>query len=237
MGTYLIFMGAQGAGKGSQAVVFSKELDIPHISTGDLFRALRSRQDDFALKIQDTMKRGEMVSDEDTNAILLERLSQPDAARGAILDGYPRNPAQAQWLADYLASKGEKLTAAVLLEIDLYTAFKRAFGRVSAADGSSYNIYFNVDGVDWQFEEHETKAYPPRLVAKHTATGEMLQRRADDASAHAILKRIDTYMEQTAPLINFYEKHGLLVRVNADQPLDQVGDDIRKAIMRHSESR
>jgi len=230
MGTYLIFMGAQGAGKGSQAAIFSKALGIPHISTGDLFRALRTRDDDFALKIQDTMKRGELVSDEDTNAILAERLQQPDAANGAIFDGYPRNPAQAQWLADYFKSKGERLSAAVLLEIDLYTAFKRAFGRVNAADGTTYNVYFNADGVDWHFEDHPTREYPPRLVAVHTASGETLQRRADDANAHAILKRIDTYIEQTAPLIQYYTDRGLLVRINADQPIDAVTQDIRQAV-------
>ncbi len=230
MGTYLIFMGAQGAGKGSQAAIFSKELGIPHISTGDLFRALRVRDDDFALKIQDIMKRGELVSDEDTNALLLERLQQPDAANGAIFDGYPRNPAQAQWLADYLKSKDERLSAAVLLEIDLYTAFKRAFGRVSAADGTTYNVYFNSEGIDWYFEDHPTRDYPPRLVAVHTASGETLQRRPDDANAHAILKRIDTYLEQTAPLIQYYLDRGLLVRINANQPIDAVTRDIRHAV-------
>lgn len=230
MGTYLLFMGVQGAGKGSQAIVFSQELGIPHISTGDLFRALRTRTDDFALKIQDTMKRGELVSDDDTNAILLERLQQPDAANGAIFDGYPRNPAQAEWLTNYLKGKGEQLAAAVLLELDLYSAFKRAFGRVSAADGATYNVYFNADGVDWHYEDHPAREYPPRLVAVHTASGEALQRRADDANAHAIIKRIDTFMQQTAPLIDYYTASGLLVRINADQSIDAVTQDIRRAV-------
>ena len=86
----------------------------------------------------------------------------------------------------------------LLLQLDLYTAFKRAFGRVSHPDGSkSYNIYFNDDGIDWQFVDHPEKRFPPRLEAVEKATGTELVRRADDANAHAILKRIDTYVETT----------------------------------------
>ncbi len=230
MGLYLIIMGVQGAGKGMQAGIVSQHYGIPHISTGDLFRAMRSREDALAKKIQDIMKSGALVSDDDTNEVLLDRLQQDDAQGGVILDGYPRNIAQAQWLEMHLAEKGEKLGGVLLLELDLYTAFKRAFGRVSAADGASYNIYYNSEGVDWAFVDHPEKAYPPQLQATLNVTGEVLKRRPDDANAHAVLKRIDTFMESTAPLIDHYAAKDLLVRINADQSIAAVTTDIKQAV-------
>lgn len=230
MGLYLIIMGVQGAGKGMQAAIISERFGIPHVSTGDLFRAMRTREDDLARKIQEIMKSGQLVSDDDTNEVLLDRLSQPDAANGVILDGYPRNPAQAQWLADYLAGKGEKLTAVLSLDLDLYTAFKRAFGRVSAADGRSFNIYYNAEGIEWAFVDHPEKAYPPRLEATLSDTGEKLLRRPDDASADAVLKRIDIYLQSTQPLLDYYRQQGLLVTINADQPIETVTADIVAAV-------
>jgi adenylate kinase len=232
MGLYLLLMGVQGAGKGVQAARIRDAYTLPHVSTGDLFRAMRTRDDALARKIQEIMKAGQLVSDEDTNAVLADRLQQPDAANGVIFDGYPRNIAQAEWLANYLESRGERLAAVLMLELDLYTAFKRAFGRVTGADGSSYNIYFNSDGLDYAFVDHETREYPPKLVAKAAATGESLQRRPDDASADAVLKRIDTYVESTRPLADYYREKGLLVTVNADQSIDQVWSDIQAAIER-----
>lgn len=230
MGLYLLLMGVQGAGKGVQAQFIKDAYNIPQVSTGDLFRALRTRTDDFALKIQEIMKSGNLVSDDDTNAVLLERLQQPDAANGVIFDGYPRNISQAKWLENYLHERGERLAAVLMLDLDLYTAFKRAFGRVTAADGTSYNVYYNNEGVTHKFADHETKEYPPKLVATLTATGEVLNRRADDASADAVLKRIDTYIETTKPLADYYREKGLLRVINADQPIEKVWEDIRSAI-------
>jgi adenylate kinase len=227
MGLYLVIMGVQGSGKGTQAAAISKKYGIPHISTGDLFRALKNREDDFARKIQETMKAGNLVSDEDTNHLLLERLEQPDVQQhGVILDGYPRNAAQAEWLQNYLAKKGETLSAVLLLDLDLYTAFKRTFGRV----GGSYNIYYNPDGIEYSFEDDPGKAYPPRLDATVKATGERLARRADDASAHAIIVRIDKYLSETEPLIEHYNQKGLLHRIDANQPIEKVNSTIEQII-------
>lgn len=229
MGLYIILIGVQGAGKGVQASFIREEYSIPHISTGDLFRAMRTREDELARKIQETMKAGLLISDETTNEVLQDRLEQPDAKNGVIFDGYPRNAAQAKWLDDYLASKGEKINSVLLLNLDVYIAFRRAFGRVTSADGKTYNI-FNADPIDWKFEDHPEGQYPPRIVGTDKETGKPLVRRADDANAGAIIKRIDTYLETTRPLIEYYRGKGLLTEIDAEQPIEDVSRAIKAAI-------
>src|SRR5687768_3419189 len=137
MGLYVMLLGVQGAGKGEQAKFIERQYGIPQVSTGDLMRAMRTRTDPLAVRVQETMKAGNLVDDDTTNEILVERLSKPDAQNGVILDGYPRNTAQADFLEKHLAEKGEKLSAVLLLEIELYTAFKRAFGRVKTKEGEA----------------------------------------------------------------------------------------------------
>ena len=231
MGLYVILMGVQGAGKGEQAKFIRDTYKIPHVSTGDLFRAMKTREDDLAKRIQKTMADGNLVSDETTNEVVAERLSQPDAANGVIFDGYPRTPAQADWLEKYLESKGERVNIVMLLTLDLYTAFKRAFGRVShPQNGKSYNIYYNSDEIDWEFVEHPDKAFPPQLKATEKGSGTALVRRADDGNADAVIKRIDTYIKTTQPLIAYYQGKGLLTEIHADQPISVVGYAIKVAI-------
>lgn len=231
MGLYLIIMGVQGAGKGTQAARLKEAYDIPHVSTGDLFRAMRNRSDDLAVRVQTLMNSGQLVPDDTTNDVLQDRLEQPDAAeRGAVLDGYPRNIAQAEWLEHYLSTRGEQLAAVILLELDSYTAFKRAYGRLSSpSTGESYNIYTNADAIDWQMVEHPDKAYPPRIEGTLKATGEALKRRPDDEAA-AVVQRIDTYMAQTAPLIDHYREKGLLVSIDARQSIEDVTAAIKAAV-------
>ncbi|MBL8161123.1 MAG: nucleoside monophosphate kinase [Anaerolineae bacterium] len=231
MGFYLILMGPQGAGKGVQAGFIRQDHgNIPHISTGDLFRAMKTRTDAFAQEIQAILASGKLVSDEITCKMVEERLAQPDAHAGALFDGFPRTIPQAEWLEKYLSAKGEKIAAALLLELDLYDAFRRTFGRVTGADGSSYNIYSNSEGITWNWVDHESKAFPPRLEATVTATGEKLARRADDASADAIIKRLDAFQRDTAPLLPYYEQRNLLRRVDAAQSIEAVTAAIRKIL-------
>jgi adenylate kinase len=230
MSLYLVIMGVQGAGKGTQAAFIRDHYQIPHVSTGDLFRAMRTRQDELARRIQEIMQAGGLIGDETTNEVLQDRLEQPDAADGVVLDGYPRNIQQAQWLDKYLKQRGEKLAAVLLLELDLYTAFKRAYGRVSSASsGQSYNIYYNTDILDVQFIEHPEKEFPPRIAATLRETGEALTRRADDEAA-AVITRIDTYVEATRPLIDHYQQQGLLVQIDADQSIEAVNAAIQNAV-------
>lgn len=230
MGLYVILMGVQGAGKGVQAAYISEKYSIPHLSTGDIFRAMKTREDDLARRVQALMDAGSLVDDDTTNEVVADRLSQPDAVAGAILDGYPRNQAQADFLADLLAEKGESINAVLLLKLDLYTAFKRAFGRVTASDGRSFNVYYKNDGLEVTHEEDASGQYPPRIVAR--LNGQELKRRPDDANAAAVIKRIDTYLETTQPLIEYYQNKGLLFEVDAEQSIDKVNGLISAIIER-----
>jgi adenylate kinase len=230
MALNVILIGAQGSGKGVQASFIQSTYHIPHVSTGDLFRAMKTRTDALAQQIQQIMAEGKLISDDITNQVVADRLSQPDAANGVILDGYPRTPGQAEWLENYLLGKNQAVNAVLLMKIDLFEAFKRAFGRVTSTSGTSYNVYSNADGVDWQWVEDPDKQFPPRLEATHKASGEKLIRRPDDASAHAIIKRIDTFVATTAPLIEYYQRKRLVHEVDASQPIDAVSAQI-KAIL------
>ena len=224
MGLYIILMGIQGAGKGLQARFIEAGYGIPQVSTGDLFRAMQTRSDDLARKVQDIMASGQLVDDDTTNAIVADRLTQADAQNGIILDGYPRNHAQAQFLESHLAEKDARVNAVLLLELDLYIAFKRAFGRVSDAAGGSYNYYYNRAGADFRWMQDETDVFPPRLEAHLDGTS--LKRRPDDASADAIIKRIDTFLAATQPLISYFEAKGIVKRIDANQTIEAVRADI-----------
>lgn len=101
---------------------------------------------------------------------------------------------------------------------------------MTADDGGSYNIYYNDDGITWSFEDHPDNAYPPRLEARRNGEDTLLKRRPDDANAHAVIKRIDTYLESTSPLVDYYRQKALLVTINADQSIEAVRADIKQAI-------
>jgi adenylate kinase len=231
MGLFLLIMGVQGAGKGIQAKLIEKQYGIPQISTGDLFRAMKTRTDAFAQQIQATMAAGHLISDEVTNQVVKERFALPDVAAGAILDGYPRTPDQAQYLDALLAERGDKLGAVLLLELDLYEAFRRAFGRISTQDDSaSYNIYTTPELIDAQWVAHPEKAFPPSLHATLKSTGEKLKRRPDDAHAHAIIQRIDSFRSLTAPLISYYQGRGLVKHIDASKTIEEVSAQVQAVI-------
>jgi len=230
MSLYVILMGVQGAGKGLQARFIEETYGIPQVSTGDLFRAMKTRTDKLARRVQDIMAAGQLVDDDTTNAIVVERLAQADAKRGVILDGYPRNRVQAEFLEGHLGEKGARVSAVLLLELDLYIAFKRAFGRVTDDDGSSYNYYYHHSGVDFRWVPDEDKVFPPRLEACIAGADRLLKRRPDDASADAILKRIDTFLETTQPLIRYFEAKGSLTRIKAHQSIEAVRADIKNVL-------
>ena len=230
MSLYVILMGVQGAGKGLQAGFIQKHYGIPQVSTGDLFRAMQTRSDALARKVQDLMAAGQLIDDETTNALVADRLAQPDAQGGVILDGYPRSPVQAAFLEKHLAEKGAAVNAVLLLELDLYVAFKRAFGRVSAADGSSYNYYYNSSDVDFRWVNDSEGGFPPRLAAYAAGSGAPLKRRPDDASADAVIKRIDTFVQTTQPLIDYFAAKGLVREIQAEQSIEAVWADIKAVL-------
>ena len=231
MSLYIILMGVQGAGKGVQARFIQETYGIPQVSTGDLFRAMRTRTDDLAVKVQQLMAAGALVDDDTTNAIVVDRLAQDDAQNGVILDGYPRNQAQAEFLEQHLAEKGAKINAVVLLDLDLFTAFKRAFGRVTDPDtGDSYNYYYKTDGVNFEWAKDPNKQYPPRLKATLEGSTEELKRRPDDASADAVLRRIDTFVKETQLLVDYFSDKGIVKTVDANQSIEAVTADIKTVI-------
>lgn len=226
MGLYIILMGVQGAGKGMQAGFISDTYNIPHISTGDLFRAMFGRTDDFAQEVKAILKAGDLVSDEITNKMVEERLAEPDAANGVILDGYPRSENQVEFLENLLAQKGEQVNAVLVLDLDLYIAFKRAFGRVTDPEtGDSYNYYYKPGDVEWSKEDHPDEAYPPRIVGK--LNGKELKRRNDDADADAVINRIETYLAETMPLVEMFKGKGIVHEIDANQDIDEVSKDIK----------
>jgi len=231
MSLYIILMGVQGAGKGVQAKFIEETYGIPQVSTGDLFRAMKTRTDELAVKVQQIMASGQLVDDDTTNAIVVDRLSQDDAQNGVILDGYPRNQAQAEFLEQHLAEKGAKINAVLLLELDLYIAFKRAFGRVTDKEaGKSYNYYYQTDGVEFDWTYHPEKAHPPQLIAKLEDSGKKLTRRPDDADAAAVVNRIDTFLDLTQPLIDYFSDKGIVKKVDANQSIKAVTADIQTII-------
>lgn len=231
MGLYLILIGPQGAGKGVQAGFIRQNYgNIPHISTGDLFRAMRTRTDDFAVEIQQLMAEGKLISDEITCKMVEERLQADDAKNGVLFDGFPRTQPQADWLNTYLNGKGEKVAAVFLMELDMYEAFRRTFGRITSAGGDSFNIYSHAEGIEWKWVEAPEKAFPPRLEATAKSNSEKLVRRADDANADAIIKRLDEFVRTTKALIPYYEASGLLQRVDASQSIEKVSASIKAII-------
>ncbi len=228
MSLYVIIMGVQGAGKGTQAQFIQREFGIPQISTGDLFRAMKTRTDAFAVQIQTLMNSGALIDDETTEKMVAERLLADDAQKGVIFDGFPRTIHQAEWLDAHLAQKRTGIKQVLLLELDSYTAFKRAYGRVTDPNtGVAYNIYSNAGDIQWQFVDHPEKAFPPRLEA--TLNGQKLSRRIDDDASYAI-KRIDTFLEQTTPLINYYSQKGLVKRIDATQAIETVSQQIKSLL-------
>ncbi len=229
MALFLMLMGPQGAGKGVQAKRLSEWQGIPHISTGDLFRAMRERDDELAREVQAVMAAGNLIDDALTNAVLSDRLAKEDAMAGAVLDGYPRNLVQAEYLEQALRKRGERLRAALLLELDTYEAFRRSYGRITAADGRSFNIYNQDARLEWEFLEHPERAYPPQLRARLRETGEALLRRPDDAHAHAIIQRIEGFLALKRELSGFYEARGLLRRIDAAQDIEAVAAQIAAA--------
>ena len=232
MGLYVILIGPQGAGKGVQAKFIQEQYGIPHVSTGDLFRAMRTREDALARDIQQTMAAGNLVSDEQTNKVVEERLAQPDAKDGVIFDGYPRNAAQAEWLEKHLAGQDKKVNSVLLLDLDLYIAFKRAFGRVKSPEDENvtYNIYFDDAAIEWEWVKAPENEFPPRLKAVEKSSRKACVRRPDDADAASVIKRIDTYLETTQPLIEYYREKGLVREVNAEESIEQVSRAIKKLI-------
>jgi adenylate kinase len=210
----IVMLGAPGSGKGTQAQRLQQEQQLPQVSTGDLLRRAVADKTPLGLKAKAAMDAGELVSDEIVLGMIKERLAKPDATRGFILDGFPRNLAQANALNGVLAELGQKIDAAVLMDVDFEILMKRLTGRRTCSKtGAVLNIYFSP---------------PAELEACTKAGGELLQR--DDDNETTIRNRLTVYEKQTAPLIDYYRKLGLLKKVEATGDVNDVYVRFKKAV-------
>jgi adenylate kinase len=212
----IVLVGAPGAGKGTQAKNLVDKYGVPQVSTGDLLRDHLRRGTALGQQAKAAMDAGLLVSDDIVLGIIQDRLAQPDAANGFILDGYPRNTAQADALDGVLSGIGQPLEAVVLMEVDRSLLFKRLTRRRSCTKcGRIFNTYFS-----------------PADTAEHQATcgtDFVLDHRKDDQEA-VIGNRLDAYEQQTAPLVDYYGARGLLRRVDADGPMPEVFARLEAAI-------
>ena len=210
----IVMLGAPGAGKGTQAVNIAKEYNIPHISTGDIFRANIKNQTELGMKAKEYMDKGALVPDEITIGMLLSRIADKDCDNGFVLDGFPRTIPQAESLKKALKEQGAKIDCAVDIEVPDEDIINRMSGRRSCPNcGGTYHVTFN----------------PPKQEGICDACGTELVQRADD-KPETVLPRLKTYHEQTQPLIEFYENEGVLVTVDGTKKPSEVLEDILGAL-------
>ncbi|HOC22716.1 MAG TPA: adenylate kinase [Anaerolineaceae bacterium] len=211
--TYIVMLGPPGAGKGTQAEILAQKLGLVHISSGDLFRENLSNQTELGKLAQTYMTKGELVPDDVTIAMVKERLSRPDCAKGAVLDGFPRTPAQAEALNKILAEMNAKVDLVPLISVPNDVLVERLSGRWMSKSGRVYHALYN----------------PPKVKWVDDIDGTPLYQREDD-KPETVQRRIDVYYEQTAPLIDYYRQAGLLVEIDGTQEIEKVTEDILKAI-------
>ena len=203
----IVLLGAPGSGKGTQAKKLVADYGYPQVSTGDLLRDAVARGTEYGLKAKAAMDAGQLVSDDIVLGILRDRVAQPDAAAGFILDGFPRNLAQARMLEEVLAELGQPLDAAVLMDLDFDVLFKRLTGWRSCKNcGRIYNIHFLPVPADGRCE---------------SCGGEEFVHRADDKE-ETIGRRLEVYRNETAPLVDYYRELGKLKVVDADGSFAEV---------------
>ncbi len=204
----IVLLGAPGAGKGTQGQKLVEEYGIAHISTGDLLRAAVKAQSELGKQAKEYMDAGQLVPDQLVIDLVKERLAEPDAQKGFMLDGFPRNIAQAQTLDGELKDMGVELDAALLVDVPFDVIVERLSSRRTCR-ACGYTAPAGTDTC-------------PRCG------GEMYQR--DDDKPETISKRLDTYQNQTQPLIDYYKGHGILKAVDGNRAVDEVYVDVKKVL-------
>lgn len=208
-------MGAPGAGKGTQARLLQERLHLPQISTGDILRARAQEHDELADEIRQVQAAGKLASDNLVIRVVQDRTARPDCANGYVLDGFPRTPAQAEMLERLAAGQGNEI-AAIVVDVPCELLERRATGRRSCpVCGEIYNIYSKLPEKEGRCDLH------PDAV---------LIERADD-TAEKIKVRLDTYNEQTKPLIDYYAKSGRLHRVDGTKDQETIHREIKNILM------
>lgn len=207
-------MGLPGAGKGTQAEKINEKFNIPHISTGDMFRLAIKEGTELGKKAKGYLDEGALVPDEVTNGIVEERLSKEDCKDGFLLDGFPRTIPQAKALQKITTKLNQKLDYVIHVEVPEEKLLERLTGRrVCPTCGTTYHVVYN----------------PPKEEAICDKDGSKLIQREDD-SIETVQKRLAVNVEQTKPLLDFYEEQGILVTVNGDQAIDDVFEEIQTKI-------
>lgn len=210
----LILLGPPGAGKGTQASGIMKHYNIPHISTGDIFRKNIKEGTELGTKAKGFMDKGLLVPDEIVVAIVKDRLAEDDCKDGFLLDGFPRTVAQADALNKELKNLNYKLDNVININVTKEELIERAVGRRICKDcGATYHIKFN----------------PPIKDSVCNICGGELYQRKDD-TIETVSKRIEVYLEQTEPLIKYYENEGILITIDGEQDIDKVFKDILNSL-------
>ncbi len=214
MNKIIVLIGAPGAGKGTQARLLQERRGVPQISTGDMFREMRSLDTPLAREVQEIMAEGRLISDDITYRIVQERTSRDDCRNGYILDGYPRTPVQAEQLED-LAAEQTKVIQAIEVDVPRDELMRRLTGRRTCpVCGEIYNIYSKPPKIEGKCDLH------PDAVLTH---------RADD-NEESVSTRLATYDEVTKPLLDYYQKTGRLQKVDGRGEVEQIYAELDKLI-------
>ena len=210
----IIMLGAPGAGKGTQAKKIAAKYSIPHVSTGDIFRANIKNGTELGMKAKSFMDAGGLVPDEITIGMLLDRIHEADCVNGYVLDGFPRTIPQAEALTNALNAIEQKMEYALNIDVPDENIIHRMAGRRACVGcGATYHVEFN----------------PPKVQDVCDVCGEALILRDDD-KPETVMNRLNVYHEQTKPLIDYYEKQGIVHTIDGTQTMDQVFSDIRKIL-------
>ena len=210
MSRFYILLGPPGAGKGTQAAIIAEKCGIPHISSGNIFRENLLNDTELGKQAKFYMEKGELAPDGITIGMVEDRLSKPDCKEGALLDGYPRTPKQAQALNEFLKTNGNKINAVPFINVPSNELIERLSGRWTCkAESHVYHLKYK----------------PPKQVNICDLDGSALYQREDD-KRETVEQRIKVYLEQTAPLIAFYRKDGLLFEVDGSLIIEQVTDKL-----------
>jgi adenylate kinase len=210
MTTFIVLLGPPGVGKGTQAKIIAEKTGLPHISSGDLFRENIKNATDLGKLAQSYMAKGELVPDEVTIGMIRERLSHPDCKSGALLDGFPRTTVQAEALEKLLSEFGGKVNYVPYVTASEATLIERLSGRWTCkANGHVFHEKYN----------------PPKMAGTCDLDGSELYQREDD-KAETVTRRIQVYLAQTAPLIDYYRQRGILSEIDGAQPIDKVSADL-----------
>lgn len=203
---YVILLGAPGAGKGTQAEMLRERLGLAHVASGDLFRENVAKQTPLGKIAKTFMERGDLVPDEITVKMVMERIKQPDSLRGVVFDGFPRTEQQAQSLDAAFAAENKKIAAVLLLEVREKVLIERLTARwVCPKDGTVYNLLTN----------------PPKVIGRCDKDGGELEQRNDD-KPETVRRRLQVYQTQTKPLIEYYRRAGLLKAINGHQEIEKI---------------